>query len=631
MIRTCLAKDREQRFQSALDLARALEWSAEPSPATAARAGPGLAAALGAVCVALAAGLGYAVLRDTPPPPDDYVVTRLTYDEGLTTDPAISPDGTLVAFASDRSGENHLDIYVQQVTGGQAIRVTTADGDDHEPTFSPDGSTIAFRSERDGGGLYAVPTLGGDARVLARNGHDPRFSPDAQYIAYTTLKSGTDAFALSGQCYVIPAAGGEPRLMSPGFRGATSPMWIGNRTLLFQGVALADPTGMKWWVVDTDNPRPTVTTVMARSVHDAASNTASNNIVFVSNAAGDAGSVWTVPVDPRTAAAAGVTRRLTLGLGGDMRVALANDGSIAAAATNVAINVWTLPLTGDGVPRQITFDPSAKVLPEISIDGRYLTYMSRRTGNQDVYLRDMTTGRDVAIGASAEIENHPSFFAGGSRVAYAQMSGVPGSPFKLYVRPTGAGLSQQLTEGIVGRFDQVSDDSRYVVWHGGAEPVVGVRDLTTKIDADILRALPRSVFQPRISRDLRWIVFLVKANESDSRIYAAPFRGTEPIPPSEWIALTTGEAGDDKPRLTADHRRLFFTSEADGHRCIWVQPLDPDTLRPIGSPSPFHHFHSARRSLARVPINEQEISIGGDKLIFNMAETTGNVWRIQPR
>jgi hypothetical protein len=122
----------------------------------------------------------------------------------------------------------------------------------------------------------------------------------------------------------------------------------------------------------------------------------------------------------------------------------------------------------------------------------------------------------------------------------------------------------------------------------------------------------------------------VKADETDSRIYAARFRGTESIPSSEWIQLTKGDSGDDKPRLTADRRRLFFTSVADGHRCIWVQEVNQDTLRPIGSAKAFHHFHSARRSLARVFENLQEIAIGGDRLIFNMAETTGNLWLLRP-
>ena len=101
VVRTCLAKDRDQRFQDALDLKRSLEWSIEPHVQP--RARRRITAALAAVCVALASGLFFVLLRDTPPSGVQYSATRFTHDDGLTTDPAISPDGKLVAFASDRS------------------------------------------------------------------------------------------------------------------------------------------------------------------------------------------------------------------------------------------------------------------------------------------------------------------------------------------------------------------------------------------------------------------------------------------------------------------------------------------------------------------------------------------------
>src|SRR5439155_8465654 len=125
---------------------------------------------------------------------------------------ALSEVGKLIAYASDRAGEGHLDIWVQQVGASEAIRLTRDAADSSDPSFSPDGRRIAFRSERDGGGIYVVSTLGGEARSIAPLGRRPRFSPDGNWIAYW-IGSGNAGFLPpgSGKIYVMPAAGGTSR------------------------------------------------------------------------------------------------------------------------------------------------------------------------------------------------------------------------------------------------------------------------------------------------------------------------------------------------------------------------------------------------------------------------------------
>src|SRR5579862_340782 len=60
-------------------------------------------------------------------------LVRVTSDSGLTMTPALSPDGTLIAYASDRSGEGNLDIWMQQAGGGEALRLTRDAADDYAP------------------------------------------------------------------------------------------------------------------------------------------------------------------------------------------------------------------------------------------------------------------------------------------------------------------------------------------------------------------------------------------------------------------------------------------------------------------------------------------------------------------
>ena len=94
------------------------------------------------------------------------------------------------------------------------------------PDFSWDGSRIVFRSNRDGGGIYEIPALGGEARLIAKDGFNPRFSPDGSHVAYW-LGSPSVAVSVrgSGTVWVIPVVGGLPQQVGAHFQTARHPIW----------------------------------------------------------------------------------------------------------------------------------------------------------------------------------------------------------------------------------------------------------------------------------------------------------------------------------------------------------------------------------------------------------------------
>ena len=163
------------------------------------------------VLVALVLGVALWSTRRRKPV-QEPAMRQLTSDSGLTFQPALSPDGNLVAYASDRSGEGNLDIWLKHVARGEPMRLTQHPADDYEPAFSPDGSRITFRSDRKGGGIYVIPALGGDEKLIAMQGGRPRFLPDGNWIAYwagpTRWKRFTSDAGFTGGVYVVASSGG---------------------------------------------------------------------------------------------------------------------------------------------------------------------------------------------------------------------------------------------------------------------------------------------------------------------------------------------------------------------------------------------------------------------------------------
>jgi Tol biopolymer transport system component len=100
---------------------------------------------------------------------------------------AWSPDGTRIAFSSDRSNFDS-EIYTMDADGGNVTRLTTSAGEDWQPSWSPDGKQIVFASVRTGDWeIYTMDADGGNVtRLTDRPGLDwtPEWSPDGTQIVY---------------------------------------------------------------------------------------------------------------------------------------------------------------------------------------------------------------------------------------------------------------------------------------------------------------------------------------------------------------------------------------------------------------------------------------------------------------
>jgi TolB protein len=96
--------------------------------------------------------------------------------------PSFSPDGQTIAFSSDRASASihEKDIYTIKIDGSDEKRLTTSAGEDTEPTWSPggspDGTRIAFRSDRGNGGIFTMKPDGSDLHLVITNAAQPSWS-----------------------------------------------------------------------------------------------------------------------------------------------------------------------------------------------------------------------------------------------------------------------------------------------------------------------------------------------------------------------------------------------------------------------------------------------------------------------
>ncbi len=218
IVNKCLAKKAGERYQGATDLLvdlQALKRDLEPQasrvgppPGAAKRTWPMIGGAVAAVVLA-ALGLGwwFGQAGESTTQAPQYSLRQITRDTGITVDPALSLDAKLLAYASDRGGQGDLNIWVQQLAGGNPIQLTEHQTDDRRPSFSPDGSQVVFESDRDGGGIYVVSALGGNLRRVAGAGDRPRFSPDGASIRFSRREQDT-ANQSYQRVYVVPVSGG---------------------------------------------------------------------------------------------------------------------------------------------------------------------------------------------------------------------------------------------------------------------------------------------------------------------------------------------------------------------------------------------------------------------------------------
>lgn len=152
--------------------------------------------------------------------PDGTGLTRLTDSPGVDEAPSWSPDGSRIAFHSQRSG--NTDVFVMGADGSETVNLTADHvGQDSQPGWSPDGTKIVFVSARESIAIHVMNADGsGVGQVSPNYGLAPTWSPDGDWIAYV----GISAFG-NMDLFVMDTSGGSIVQVTNDENGDMRPRW----------------------------------------------------------------------------------------------------------------------------------------------------------------------------------------------------------------------------------------------------------------------------------------------------------------------------------------------------------------------------------------------------------------------
>ena len=579
---------------------------------------------------------------DSPSAPALWKLTQLTNDAGLSDWPALSPDGKLLAYGSDRGLEGGQDLYVKQVAGGQPVRLTFDGLGNTTPDFSPDGSRIVFRSRREGGGIYEVRTLGGELRLLAREGLNPRFSPDGSQVAYWV---GAPNVAVtvpgSGAIWVVPAAGGQPRRLAPSLTDARYPIWSPDgKRLLFIGYTSGktyERSALDWWLVPVNEGHPIRTGANDALVraglegpepNDFSSSTipipnvprpgcwlaAANRVVFATRG-GDTNNLWETGISIETGKVSGVFKRLTAGATNEVEPSCASGDVLAFTNVDSKRDILLLPFDLDrGRPRGPLERIALGQYPSLTRNGHYVAFASDRSGVLNIWLREIATGKESQVASSQFVQRYPVINASGSRIAFSSYE--HGKRF-VYVSTPG-GTPEKLCEGWL-RAQDWSRDEKTLLIYGGSPYQINALDLASHRQSELLKHPTYGLIYGRFSPDNRWVSFTARTQPGRGLIMIAPVDGPKPVPESAWIKIAE-EAAEDRAEWSPDGKTIYFTSARDGHTCVWGRRIEASSHLPVGDAFPAQHFHG------RASYAQMGWSAAGGRIAMTLGESTGNIW-----
>jgi Tol biopolymer transport system component len=547
--------------------------------------------------------------------PQVLTTSQITFSPGLDGFPSFSPDGKSVVYSSDQNGS--FEIYIKQLTpGGGELQLTNDGLQNFHPSWSPDGQRIAYHSKKRGG-IWIVSAIGGVPKQLAESGARPAWSPDGSMIAFQSGGMG-EVFASRtlppSTIWITPSQGGGParQVTKPGnpLGGHASPSWSPDgKRLVFEA---SDFLLSSIWTIGIEGGD-------ARKIVSPGNNPIyapdGQDIYFL----GSSG-LSKIRVSPAGAPIGDLTSLLPSGSGTrQANASISADGKkIAYSAIRTSSNLWMVSLKHGsddpmGSPTAFTGDTSQRNnLVRFSPDGRKLALNRWRPGTSaDIWIADADGKKLVQLTNNPATDSQPGWFPGGDKLAF--LSDRDSDHMTMWTISLATGKEEpflDLGEGV--QYAALSPDGKQVAFNLNRDGAVNVWVYSvTNGQRKQLTFDSQLMGFPCWSPDGQFLAFEQQRGDN-SYLMVIPSGGGQPT------QLTFDQSTDFPSGWGPDGDKIVFAGQRDGIWNIYWISRSSKAQKQLTNYSKLNAFV---RYPAWSPLRNQ--------IIYEYAETTGNIWMME--
>ena len=625
IVRKALAKDPEERYQTAQDLLtelrhlkRKLDFDSEMDRPTAPEAGGARTAVettedaaartgdvqaarstssaeylvdkirghnlgvmlVAAVLVITAAAIGVGLYKylagnrsqTQPAAPFQRVeVTRLTTN-GKSFNAAISPDGKYVAYVVRTPGSPpRPSLWIRQVaTGSDVPIIPPSEFWYSNLMFSRDGNFIYYIKWGKDGVLYQMPVLGGMARKLRDVppgvfGWDLALSPDGKQIAFARNNSGEESALMVANAL---DDGGEQKLVTRQRPDLIRvPMWSPDGKKIACAVGRLEEGAARESIVEvrvTDGAEALITPPSWKWVYQGAWLPDGSGLIMPVS---DADNMYGQYQLRFISYPSGEVRRITNDLSDHNGVSLTADSTaLVTVQTDSTSSVWVVPNGEASRAKQVLFGPNSYFGYSWTPDGK-IVYETEASGNQDLWIMDQDGSHQKQLTVDTSLDYDPSVTPDGRYIVFT--STRTGHP-NIWRMDIDGGNPKQLTKGVRDFVPQCSPDGEWVVYSAG-DPV-RMTLWRVRIDGGDPVQLTDYVAQwPSVSPDGKMVAaWYLDEQAKTMKLAVIPFAGGRPVKILD-IAPTVETWG--RVRWTVDGKALTYVDSRDDIGNIWSQPV----------------------------------------------------------